>query len=163
MTRNKTASRRAKEKGLSKGWTWLLLAAALGGFALYVSSPGGAGNPEGGPSAASIPEGASLYERNCAPCHGVRGIGEDPARPRGGVKSNGVYLAPALNETGHMWHHPPDALFGMVKNGSPAPESPMRGWAGKMSDDEIRAVLAYLESIWPADLRERYDQTFRGK
>jgi mono/diheme cytochrome c family protein len=47
-------------------------------------------------------------------------------------------------------------LFKLVKDGSPAPDSPMKGWAGKMSDPEIAAVLAYIQSLWPERLRQRY-------
>jgi mono/diheme cytochrome c family protein len=62
--------------------------------------------------------------------------------------------APPHDESGHTWHHPPQVLFGITKFGFVPPfapagyESDMPAFAGTLSDDEIRAVLAYIESHW---------------
>lgn len=162
MAKKKNTSRKKWNLGLSKTWTWILLAAIAAGFGLYMNlSSETEPLATSGLDAESVVRGGELFAINCASCHGAEAGGEDPARPRGGVRANGVYLAPALNGTGHAWHHPPDALHGIVKNGSPAAGSQMRGWADKMSDREITMVLAYLMSLWPRDMRERYRNTFR--
>ena len=112
---------------------------------------------------AGLPEqtqlGDALYRTNCAICHGEAGVGENPEKPNGGRKPDGGYIAPAHNGNGHTWHHPPDVLFKIVKNGSPASDSPMKGWKDRLKDEEIRAILAYILSLWPPDLRERYRRT----
>ena len=62
--------------------------------------------------------------------------------------------APPHDESGHTWHHPPQVLFGITKFGfvppfaPPGYESDMPAFAGKLSDEEIRAVLAFIESHW---------------
>ena len=58
--------------------------------------------------------------------------------------------APPHDDSGHTWHHPDEVLFGITKHGvvppyaPPGYESDMPAFAGKLSDDEIRAVLAYI-------------------
>ena len=52
----------------------------------------------------------------------------------------------------------PEVLFEIVKNGSLAGDSPMKGWKGRLKDEEIRAILGYILSLWPPDLRKRYGQ-----
>jgi len=66
---------------------------------------------------------------------------------------NGRLPAPPHDESGHTWHHPPQVLFGITKFGlapyaPPGYESDMPAFAGKLSDDEIRSVLAFIESHW---------------
>ena len=100
--------------------------------------------------------GKTLYVKNCAPCHGPNAEGQDISRKMGGQNADGSYIAPGLNGEAHSWHHPPELLFRIVKFGSPAPGSTMVGWKDKMSDGEISAVLGYLQSIWPAKIREDY-------
>lgn len=104
------------------------------------------------PTASQIKQGERIFAQSCAVCHGDKGQGEDPSQPMGGVKDNGVFRAPALNGTGHMWHHPNAMLFNIVKNGSVA-ESPMKGFNGKLSDEEIVSVINYLKSLWPEKIR----------
>jgi mono/diheme cytochrome c family protein len=81
----------------------------------------------------------------------------------GGARPEGGYLAPALNGTAHAWHHAPDVLFRIVRDGSPAADSSMKGWAGRLGDGEIEAVLAHLRALWPEPIRERYRAMFEGK
>ena len=161
MSKSRATSRKKWTHGLSKTWTWILLAAIAAGYGLYLNLSGGSGTLAlDGLDADSIARGGDLFAIHCASCHGSQAGGEDSVRPRGGVRANGAFLAPALNGTGHAWHHPPDALFGIVKDGSPAAGSQMRGWAEKMSDGEIAMVLAYIQSLWPQELLQRYRKSF---
>ncbi len=142
----------------------ILAAAALGSYFFFSPSMF---SPDAEPvnyrDPAVIAEGGMLYARHCAVCHGAAAAGEDPRHRKGGLKPAGGYWAPALDGSAHAWHHPPDGLFRMVKDGSPAKDSPMRGWREQMSDAEIHAVLAYVQSLWPEDLRLRYERAFSGK
>ncbi len=62
--------------------------------------------------------GENIFAKYCASCHGDQAVGENPLKVAGGQKPGGGYWAPALNGTAHAWHHPPDALFQTVKEGS---------------------------------------------
>ncbi len=67
---------------------------------------------------------------------------------------NGRMPAPPHDESGHTWHHPDEVLFTITKYGLVPPYAPrgyqsdMPAFADRLSDDEIRAVLAYIESHW---------------
>ena len=94
--------------------------------------------------------GAKLYAANCASCHGARLEGQPQWQRR---LPNGRLPAPPHDESGHTWHHPDDMLFNMVENGvtayaPPGYQSNMPAFAGRLSDDEIWAVLAYIKSHW---------------
>ena len=103
-----------------------------------------------------ITKGQEVYEQNCEECHGVEAIGEDPEKPNGSLET-----APALNGTAHTWHHPPVFLFQKIKNRIVNKSSPMPPFSDILSDDEINAVLAYIESLWPEDIRKRYGEQYK--
>lgn len=104
--------------------------------------------------------GAELFRQNCAVCHGAGGVGEDPEKPSGGLKWNGTYIAPALNGTGHTWHHSNELLFDTVKNGAIEAESPMRGFRGRLKDEEIWLILNYVKSLWPEKIQKQHAQSY---
>ena len=71
--------------------------------------------------------------------------------------------APPHDASGHTWHHSDQVLFDYVKLGGQETlrrmgvdgfESAMPGFADLLSDREIRDVLNYIKSTWPAELRE---------
>jgi len=114
------------------------------------------------PVAEAQPDGKGLFTAYCSPCHGKGAIGEDPASPSGGFRDNGTLIAPALNGTAHAWHHGPEILFGYVKDGSPATESPMPGFSDKLMDDEIWSIIKYYQSLWPERIRKIYEKNYPG-
>jgi mono/diheme cytochrome c family protein len=69
-------------------------------------------------------------------------------------------VAPALNGTGHAWHHPPEYLFRIIRDGSTVNRSRMQGWAQWMNDYDILAVIAYFQSLWPQGIKEAYTQRY---
>jgi mono/diheme cytochrome c family protein len=103
------------------------------------------------PSAQTLALGGNLYAQHCASCHGANLEGQPNWRAR---LPNGRMPAPPHDESGHTWHHPDDVLFGITKHGvvppyaPPGYESDMPGFSGKLTDEEIRAVLAYIASHW---------------
>ncbi len=101
--------------------------------------------------------GREIYATQCASCHGEALEGQPDWRER---LPSGRLPAPPHDETGHTWHHPDEQLFLITKHGVAAfapegYESDMPGYAEALSDDEIRAVLDFIKSTWPAEIRER--------
>ena len=76
---------------------------------------------------------------------------------------NGRLPAPPHDASGHTWHHPDKQLFELTKFGPAAiagggHQSDMPGYQNILPDSEILAVLAFIKSTWPAEIRERHDQ-----
>ncbi len=123
-----------------------LLLAACGEAPPPGDDPGA--NPR---DAAKVRLGAAVYAQHCAACHGAKLEGQPSWRVR---LSNGRLPAPPHDDSGHTWHHPDFMLFAITKNGLVPPyaprdyESDMPAFRGKLSDDEIWAVLAYIKSHW---------------
>lgn len=99
--------------------------------------------------------GRAAYEKNCAACHGVRLEGQPDWQRR---LPSGRMPAPPHDDSGHTWHHPDRILFGIIKYGvvppygPPGYQSDMPAFQSVLSDDEIRAVLAYIKSHWSAEV-----------
>jgi mono/diheme cytochrome c family protein len=110
--------------------------------------------------------GASVYVTHCAACHGATLEGQPNWRRR---LPNGRLPAPPHDANGHTWHHPDEVLFGITKNGLVPPYAPadyasdMPAFGGVLSDDEIRAVLAYIQSRWPKPVIEARAEMLRGR
>lgn len=105
--------------------------------------------------------GQTIYAENCASCHGANLEGQPDWRSPG---ADGRRPAPPHDETGHTWHHDGDTLFRLTKYGTgaligdPDYESNMPIYEGVLTDDEIIAVLSYIKSTWPQEIRERHDE-----
>ena len=114
------------------------------------------------PAVAQEQDGRSLYETNCASCHGAQLEGQPDWMSR---LPNGRLPAPPHDETGHTWHHSDGQLFRIVKEGlaaiAPGYETDMPAFADRMTDDEIRAVIDFIKSTWPD--RERDYQRSRSE
>src|SRR6185437_10824887 len=94
----------------------------------------------------NVTHGGALYAANCAGCHGQRLEGQPDWHH---VNAAGRLPAPPLDGTGHGWRHSSDELFHMVKfsvleEAGPGYQTDMPAFAAKLSDDHIRAVLAYI-------------------
>lgn len=106
---------------------------------------------------ALIAAGAPLYQQACASCHGADLEGEPNWKS---PKADGVYPAPPHDESGHTWHHPDGFLFAYTKLGGQPfmPEgrtSGMPAFDETLSDQDIRAILAYIKSTWPEEALAR--------
>jgi mono/diheme cytochrome c family protein len=102
---------------------------------------------------AKVALGAKVYAQHCAACHGAKLEGQPDWRRR---LANGRLPAPPHDESGHTWHHPDRVLFGITQKGLVPPYAPedygtdMPAFGGKLTDEEIWAVLAYIKSHWTA-------------
>lgn len=109
--------------------------------------------------AGMVAQGRQVYAGHCAQCHGSRLEGQPDWRSR---LPNGRLPAPPHDASGHTWHHPDPVLFALTKHGladiaPPGYETDMPAFAGVLSDTEIIAVLSYIKSTWPDDIRRRHD------
>lgn len=109
----------------------------------------------------TIALGAAVYQVNCASCHGANLEGQPDWR----VSSNdGLLPAPPHDATGHTWHHDGETLFRLTKYGlaelidDPDYASNMPIYAGILTDDEIIAVLSYIKSTWPDEIRAAHTE-----
>jgi mono/diheme cytochrome c family protein len=131
---------------------WLWLAALLSGC-------------DGAPGPEQLALGKKVYEQECASCHGLKLEGQPDWRRR---LANGRMPAPPHDDSGHTWHHPDEVLFGITKHGLVPPYAPagyasdMPAFAGKLSDAEIRAALAYIASRWSPEVRKARAEMLRG-
>lgn len=101
--------------------------------------------------AARVALGERVYAQHCASCHGARLEGQPNWRSR---RPDGRLPAPPHDESGHTWHHPDRVLFAITRNGLVPPYAPkdyasdMPAYAGRLTDDEIWAALAFIKSRW---------------
>lgn len=132
----------------------LLAALAVGGWwAWSVRQAIDPDNPR------QVARGAGLYAIHCAQCHGANLQGEADWRTR---RPDGQLPAPPHDASGHTWHHSDEHLFGITKHGMaryapPDYKSAMPSYVGKLSDAEIRAVIAFIKSTWPEPIRRRQE------
>lgn len=134
-----------------------LVVIVVGGAGWFWFNPGIHLSPD---DPAVVSQGERLYGQYCASCHGVDLAGEPDWHIR---KPNGRLPAPPHDESGHTWHHPDEQLFQLTKYGIGAAvglddyESDMPAYQNLLSDAEIIAVLSYIKSTWPEEVRRRHD------
>lgn len=108
---------------------------------------------------AVVKTGKSVYRAQCAACHGRSLRGQANWKTR---RANGKLPAPPHDKSGHTWHHPGTQLFNITKFGPAALvgggyKTDMPGYKDILTDDEIIAVLSYIKSTWPEQIRRRHD------
>lgn len=132
---------------------------AVVAFGLMLLWPDTTARPDMRVEVANLEQGKTLYAENCASCHGASLKGEENWRQPG---PDGILPAPPHDATGHTWHHDDAMLFDYTKHGGQALmqargmtdfQSGMPGFGEALSDREIRDILAYIKSTWPAKIR----------
>lgn len=110
-----------------------------------------------------IAKGETLYNENCAVCHGINLEGQKGWQRQ---KVDGIPLAPPHDETGHTWHHDNQLLFFytklggadlLAKRGISNFKSGMPGFDGVLSDEDIWDTLGYIRSTWPERIQDIQD------
>jgi mono/diheme cytochrome c family protein len=61
--------------------------------------------------------------------------------------------APPHNSEGHTWHHPDRLLFEWVMEGLPLRRA-MPAFRGQLTEQQVIAVLAYIKTMWPNEIRQ---------
>ena len=110
-----------------------------------------------------VAQGEEVYDTYCAACHGPDLEGqEDWKLPN----PDGSFRAPPHDETGHTWHHSDRVLREAILLGGGRlgnlGTSGMPAYEGILSEREVSAVLAYIKSTWPDEIRRmQQDVTVR--
>lgn len=99
---------------------------------------------------ATLTEGATLYQANCAQCHGPHAQGH----PDWETPSDGSFVAaPPLNGTGTDKQRSRAELRAVITQGRQRANEPvMPAFAGRLSAREMDAVMSYLQSLWPPEV-----------
>lgn len=136
---------------LAAAAAFVMAAAVAGGWRLWGSS-----NQDAEVDTAAILLGQRVYVEYCASCHGANLEGQPDWQTR---RPDGRLPAPPHDATGHTWHHSTAQLIELTRKGVaglvPGYESDMPAFEGVLTDAEIAAVIAYIASTWPQELRRR--------
>ncbi|RRJ82646.1 c-type cytochrome [Aestuariirhabdus litorea] len=100
-----------------------------------------------------VDEGAVLYARHCASCHGVRAEAT-PAWTR--PDAQGFYPPPPLNGSAHAWHHPLPILKEMILNGT---NGRMPAWRQTLDEEQVESIIAWFQSLWPDEGYQAWQRT----
>jgi mono/diheme cytochrome c family protein len=133
------------------------VAVGAAGAWLLLTPPAMPGPLIDGDDAALVALGREFYAAQCASCHGADLEGQPDWQRR---SPDGLLPAPPHDESGHTWHHPDAVLFELTKYGPAAFAgegyvSAMQAFEGILTDQEIIAVLAFIKSTWPPEIRAR--------
>ncbi|MBI3287730.1 MAG: cytochrome c [Chloroflexi bacterium] len=82
--------------------------------------------------------GQQVYQATCARCHGSRGEGQ---------------IGPALDRTGHAWHHPDQQIRDWIQNGKLGLQISMPGYSDELGEAEIEAVVVFIKTWWDEEQR----------
>lgn len=107
----------------------------------------------------TIKIGEQIFIKNCQVCHGVKAAGIYPDWKK--TLADGSYPPPPLNGTAHTWHHSPKMLIDVINEGGERVGGQMPPFKDVLTDSEKYAVLDYLQSLWPQDIKDKYDKRFK--
>ena len=103
--------------------------------------------------------GEKIYNKNCLSCHGPKGQGL--AKDWKVKDENGNYPAPPLNGTAHTWHHSPEQLLYTINKGGVEMGGQMPAFEKQLTEEEKKALIEYMYSLWPKEIQEKYDDRFK--
>jgi mono/diheme cytochrome c family protein len=114
----------------------LVLALALGGLGLFAGGLAWVLNDPRPPAGAS--RGERLYVAYCAGCHGIDG--------RGSWRAALFLIRPG--DLTVVANHPDQYVFDIIKHGGASIGRPgMPAFGAQLSDDDIRALVAYVDTL----------------
>jgi len=96
-----------------------------------------------------VKNGKKHFQTHCASCHKADASGSSNWREK---DANGNYPAPPLNGTAHTWHHHMNGLRRTVRKGGVSFGGVMPGFGNKLNNQEIDEVLAWVQSLWSAEI-----------
>jgi mono/diheme cytochrome c family protein len=90
-------------------------------------------------TSASVDAGKAAYQKYCRFCHGAEGLGDGPSAPKGSKPSN---LADAEWVRGSS----DGEIFVVLRDGA-GPKFEMKGFKGRMTDQDMWHVVNYIRSL----------------
>jgi len=95
------------------------------------------------PAATRPPDGRAIFEAHCAVCHGPLGKGDGPGAKVVRQQILDFTDATAMRAASDRF------LFDIIKKGSSqfGRSNAMPAWGMQLTDEEIRAVVAYIRSL----------------
>lgn len=102
---------------------------------------------------AVLARGRELFQTHCAGCHGAGAEGAPDWRR---VDAQGKYPPPPLNGSGHAWHHPSAGLKQVIRQGTQKIGGDMPAWGGRLTDQDIDAIIAWFQSLWPPEIYQAW-------
>jgi S-disulfanyl-L-cysteine oxidoreductase SoxD len=102
-----------------------------------------------------IEKGERIYVQHCSACHGLDLEGEVNWKE---PNPDGSFRAPPHDASGHTWHHGDAQLIEAIRwGGARLPAnfgaSNMPAYEEILTEAEMIAVLDYIKSAWPDELR----------
>lgn len=98
---------------------------------------------------ALVAEGAQLYAKYCAACHGINLEGQPDWKIR---LPNGRLPTPPHDDSGHTWHHGDMYLYKVLFEGGnglqTAEQTGMPGFVGIIDGREALAIISFIKSRW---------------
>lgn len=102
---------------------------------------------------AVLSAGKTLFQRNCAVCHGLNAEGVSNWKE---TNADGQYPPPPLNGTAHTWHHTTSVLLRTIKEGTAELGGSMPAWEGKLDNDEVLTIIQWITSLWPDEIYQTW-------
>lgn len=102
-----------------------------------------------------VNRGNILYQANCASCHKPDTSGTSEWKR---LDNHGRLPPPPLNGSAHTWHHPLSILRRTVRNGGIPLGGSMPPFGAKLSPQQIDDILAWVQSHWPNDTYNIWDE-----
>jgi mono/diheme cytochrome c family protein len=84
--------------------------------------------------------GAIIYEQNCVRCHGLAASGKGP-------DSQSLSVPPANFQLDRSRSKTDTEMMRVIMQGVPG--SPMQGWTGRLTEQQMWDVLSYIRSLYP--------------
>ncbi|NQV57808.1 MAG: cytochrome c [Rhodospirillales bacterium] len=140
--------------------TLAYLAVAVGG-GYYMWATGKLSRGAGEDDPVRIARGEAVYVKHCAACHGLDLKGQPDWQTK---LADGTLPPPPQDQSGHTWQHGDGELFDYIRDGGAAHarggfKSAMPSFEAVLGNAEIWAVIAYVKSRWPEDIRAKQRRT----